>query len=74
MKLSSVMFSKPCILCTLYQVPGVVVEKRGGKWMQNVKVKHPGICTGKKYGSKSCPKGSSQYALATTFKKASKSK
>jgi len=28
-----------------------------------------GVCTGKKYGSQSCPKGSKRYNLAKTFKK-----
>lgn len=49
---------------------GIVTEKK--KWMQDVKIKRPGICTGEKFGSKSCPPGSRQYALAKTFKKASK--
>lgn len=55
---------------------GAVVKEGDSnkKWMQDVKIKHPGICTGKKLGSKSCPKGSKQYALAKTFKKASKSR
>jgi hypothetical protein len=44
----------------------------GKKWMQGVSIKRPGICTGKKYGGPSCPKGSRQYALATTFRKAAK--
>jgi hypothetical protein len=47
----------------------IVSEK---KWMQNVNIKRKGICTGDRYGSKSCPQGSRQYALATTFRKASK--
>ena len=49
---------------------GIVTEKK--KWMQDVKIKRPGICTGDKFGSKSCPEGSRQYALAKTFRKASK--
>ena len=28
-----------------------------------------GVCTGKKFGSKSCPPGSKRYNLAKTFKK-----
>jgi hypothetical protein len=28
-----------------------------------------GVCTGKKFGSASCPKGSRRYALAKTFRK-----
>lgn len=42
------------------------------KWMQDVEIKRPGICTGEKFGSNTCPAGSRQYALAKTFKKASK--
>ena len=49
-------------------------EKKPKKWMQNVEVKRPGICTGKKFGSKTCPPGSKQYALAKTFKAAAKGK
>ena len=52
---------------------GIVAENKK-KWMQDVKIKRKGICTGKKRGSKSCPPGSRQYALATTFRKAAKSK
>lgn len=44
-----------------------VTEKK--KWMQDVKIKRKGICTGEKLGSQSCPAGSPQYALAKTFKK-----
>lgn len=51
-------------------VNNIVSEKK--KWMQDVKIKRPGICTGDKFGSKSCPAGSRQYALAKTFKKAAK--
>lgn len=47
-------------------------EAKKKKWMQDVKVKRPGICTGKKFGSQTCPPGSKQYALAKTFKKAAK--
>lgn len=47
-------------------IPAVVEKK---KWMQDVKIKRPGICTGKKLGGPSCPEGSRQYALAKTFKK-----
>ncbi len=34
------------------------IKKRGTK----------GVCTGKKFGSKSCPPGSKRYNLAKTFK------
>jgi hypothetical protein len=46
-----------------------VAEGKKKKWMQDVKIKRKGICTGKKLGSPSCPPGSKQYALAKTFKK-----
>ena len=44
------------------------------KWIQKAtasikKRKTKGVCTGKKFGSKSCPPGSRRYALAKTFKK-----
>lgn len=42
------------------------------KWMQDVKIRRPGICTGSKFGGPTCPPGSRQYALAKTFKSASK--
>jgi hypothetical protein len=46
-------------------------EGGNGKWIQKatkgmVKTKP---CTGKKFGSKSCPPGSRRYNLAKTFKK-----
>ena len=31
-----------------------------------------GVCTGKKFGSKSCPPGSKRYNLAKTFRKMAK--
>lgn len=63
----------------LLNMNGMMVEKDGQKaksgkknWMKDVKIKRPGICTGEKLGSKSCPPGSRQYALAQTFKHAAK--
>ena len=43
------------------------------KWIQKAtaSIKRRGTegkCTGSKYGSKSCPKGSKAYNLATTFR------
>lgn len=35
------------------------IKKRGTK----------GVCTGEKFGSESCPKGSKRYNLAKTFKR-----
>ncbi len=47
------------------------MAKKDDKWIQEatkgmVKTKP---CTGKKFGSKSCPPGSRRYKLAKTFKK-----
>jgi hypothetical protein len=47
------------------------------KWMQEAtaSIKRrgtKGVCTGKKFGSKSCPPGSKRYTLAKTFKKIAK--
>lgn len=33
-----------------------------------------GVCSGSKFGSASCPKGSKRYNLAKTFKKMAKNK
>lgn len=48
--------------------------KKDGNWIKDAvaDIKHPGICTGSKLGSASCPVGSRQYALAMTLKKAAK--
>ena len=75
MQLPSVMFGQGFAgNLTINQRPilstPVVAEKK--KWMQDVKIKRKGICTGDKFGSKSCPPGSRQYALAQTFHKGSK--
>ena len=57
--------------------------KKGGKadknWIQGVnksikKRGTKGVCTGKKFGSASCPPGSKRYNLAKTFKKMARSK
>ena len=50
------------------------VGAKSGKWIQEVdaSIKRrgtKGVCTGKKFGSKSCPPGSKRYNLAKTFKK-----
>ena len=50
------------------------VSAKGGKRIQEVtaSIKRrgtKGVCTGKKFGSKSCPPGSKRYELAKTFKK-----
>ena len=44
------------------------------RWIQKVNrsIKRrgtKGVCTGKKFGSPSCPKGSRRYNLAVTFRK-----
>lgn len=48
-------------------------SKSKDHWMKDAaeSIKHPGICTGSKLGSASCPVGSRQYALAMEFKKGS---
>lgn len=51
-----------------------VDEAKKKKWMKDVKIKRPGICTGGKFGGPTCPPGSKQYALAKTFRKAAKGK
>jgi len=50
------------------------VGAKSGKWIQEVdaSIKRrgtKGVCTGKKFGSKSCPPGSKRYNLAKTFRK-----
>ena len=50
------------------------VEAKKGRWIQEAtaSIKRrgtKGVCTGKKFGSKSCPPGSKRYNLAKTFKK-----
>jgi hypothetical protein len=52
------------------------VEAKDGKWIQKaVKgMRKDKPCTGKKFGSSSCPPGSKRYNLAKTFKKMAKSR
>ena len=50
------------------------VGAKDGDWIQKAtaSIKRrgtKGVCTGKKFGSKSCPPGSKRYNLAKTFKK-----
>ena len=65
------------------QKPGATKVRKGykkggnGDWIQEVdaSIKRrgtKGVCTGKKFGSKSCPPGSKRYNLAKTFKKMGK--
>jgi len=61
---------------SLYAKGGRVGLKAGGndKWIQEAaaSIKQrgtKGVCTGKKFGSKTCPPGSKRYNLAKTFKK-----
>lgn len=54
-------------------------DKKKNKWIQGVvagieRRGTSGVCTGEKFGSPSCPKGSKRYNLAVTFKKMSKKK
>ena len=52
------------------------VGAKDGRWIQkatkNMRKDKP--CTGKKFGSKSCPPGSKRYNLAKTFKKMAKTR
>ena len=53
------------------------VKAKDGDWIQKVdaSIKRrgtKGVCTGKKFGSKTCPPGSKRYNLAKTFKKMAK--
>jgi len=53
------------------------VGAKDGDWIQKAtaSIKRrgtKGVCTGKKFGSKSCPPGSKRYNLAKTFKKMAK--
>ena len=53
------------------------VRAKEGDWIQKVdaSIKRrgtKGVCTGKKFGSKSCPPGSKRYNLAKTFRKMAK--
>ena len=61
-----------------YKTGGRVGLKKGSdkNWIQkatkNMRTDKP--CTGKKFGSKSCPPGSKRYNLAKTFRKMNKKK
>ena len=62
----------------LYKRGGRVKLKKGD-WIQKAtadikKRGTEGVCTGEKFGSKSCPPGSKRYNLAKTFKKMAKSR
>ena len=53
------------------------VRAKEGRWIQKVNKSikargTKGVCTGKKFGSKSCPPGSKRYNLAKTFRKMAK--
>jgi|GEM_PF-2358486 len=53
--------------------------KKNKKWIQKVTKSierrgTEGKCTGEKFGSPSCPKGSKAYNLAKTFRKIAKNK
>ena len=54
-------------------------KKGGGEWIQEAftKIKKKGTegkCTGKKYGSKSCPPGSKAYNMAKTLRSMNRKK
>ena len=58
-------------------VKGGRVRAKDGDWIQKAtaSIKRrgtKGVCTGKKFGSKSCPPGSKRYNLAKTFRKMAK--
>ena len=58
---------------SLYARGGRVGAKEG-KWIQaafakSKKIGTLGRCTGKKFGSETCPPGSKQYAMAKTLRK-----
>lgn len=47
-----------------------MATKSKKNWIKGaVNPKHKGDCTGSKFGSPSCPKGSRKYNLAITFKR-----
>ena len=50
------------------------VGAKDGRWIQKATkiMRKDKPCTGKKFGSKSCPPGSKRYNLAKTFKKMAK--
>ena len=59
-----------------YALGGRVTAK-GGKWIQAAFAKSKkkgtlGRCTGKKFGSETCPPGSKQYAMAKNLRKINK--
>ena len=61
---------------SLYAEGGRVTAK-SGKWIQAAFAKSKkkgtlGRCTGKKFGSETCPPGSKQYAMAKTLRKINK--
>ena len=59
---------------------GIISLKKGGKadnkWIQKATkgMRKDKPCTGKKFGSATCPPGSKRYNLAKTFKKMARSK
>jgi hypothetical protein len=61
---------------SIYASGGRVGAKEG-KWIQAAFAKSKkkgtlGRCTGKKFGSETCPPGSKQYAMAKTLRKINK--
>ena len=57
-----------------YGYPSGGIPLKSGGWIQDaVKgMRKDKPCTGKKFGSKTCPKGSRRYNLAKTFRKMAK--
>jgi|TARA_B100001964_G_scaffold75321_1_gene85593 hypothetical protein len=58
-----------------YGYPSGGLPLKNGGWIQEATkgMRKDKPCTGKKFGSKTCPKGSRRYNLAKTFKKMAKS-
>jgi len=58
-----------------YGYPSGGLPLKNGGWIQEATkgMRKDKPCTGKKFGSRTCPKGSRRYNLAKTFKKMAKS-
>jgi len=73
---TSPILKKPKSFLSVHAEGGRIGLKEGGdsNWIQkatkNMRTDKP--CTGKKFGSETCPPGSKRYNLAKTFKKMAK--
>ena len=63
--------AKPWKTARRVYAEGGRVKAKDGKWIQKATkgMRKDKPCTGKKFGSASCPPGSKRYNLAKTFKK-----